>query len=84
MENFKDQLITALNTVGSHKGVLGNDLEEATMVRFNELDSYLAVRVLGMMIESGDIEVNIVGDSIGKKDYLEKLLEAVVSNETKE
>ena len=75
MENFKEQLIKALNTVGNSEGVLGNDFEEATMVTFTHLDSYLAVKVLIMMIESGDIEVNIVGDSLGKKDYLKKLLE---------
>lgn len=75
MEKFQEQLIKALNAVGNNDGVLGNDFEEATMVRSTHLDSYLAIKVLTMMIGAGDIEIKIVADSLGKKDYLEKLLE---------
>lgn len=75
MENFNEQLVKILNAVGDSEGVLGNDLQEATIVSLSHLDKYLAVKVLAMMIESGDIEVNVVGDTLGKKEYLERLLE---------
>lgn len=74
MDNFREQIVKTLSTVADSEGVLGNDLKEVAFTQFSHLDSYLAVKVLSMMIEAGDIELNIVSDSLGKKDYLEKLL----------
>lgn len=74
---MKEQLIKTLNRVSNNEGILGNDLKEATMISFNNLDDYLAVKVLALMIEAGDIELTVVGDTLGKKDYLKRLLSNV-------
>lgn len=48
--------------------------KEEILLPFSVANDYLAVRVIAQMIEAGDVKLEIVNDSLGKREYLERIL----------
>lgn len=49
-------------------------VENEVAYRGRAVDAYLLVSVLAQRIAAGDIEINDIGDSCGKKEYYDKLV----------
>lgn len=71
----QEDLAKALAIVGDHEG-LSFDGEDI-VIKGRYVDAYLLVAVTAMRLQSGDIQIVEKGDSIGKKEYFDRLLNSM-------
>lgn len=69
----KDRIAKSLIDVERQCGLTYHE-EYGYCISSKVLDEYLLVAVLSEMIEFGDIQLNVIGDTTGRKSYLLKLL----------
>lgn len=85
IDNPKHEFLAkALDDISSGKGVFYFDVATNKQINYNDLcvtgqclNQSLLIVTLAQRIAAGDIELVEKGDSIGKKEYYEKLLKSV-------
>lgn len=71
----QEDLAKAFTIVGDHEG-LSFDGEDI-VIKGRYVDAYLLVAVTAMRLQSGDIQIVEKSDSIGKKEYFDRLLNSM-------
>ena len=71
----QEDLAKAFTIVGDCKG-LSFDGEDI-VINGRYVDAYLLVAVTAMRLQSGDIQIVEKSDSIGKKEYFDRLLNSI-------
>ena len=71
----QEDLAKAFSIVGGQEG-LSFDGEDI-VINGRYVDAYLLVAVTAMRLQSGDIQIVEKSDSIGKKEYFDRLLNSM-------
>lgn len=70
------EIVSAIWGVSQHVGLTQEDGEDVA-IRGNAVDLYLLVAVIAQRLAVGDLELVEKGDTLGKKDYQEKLIREI-------
>lgn len=70
------EIVSAIWGVSQHVGLTQEDGEDVA-IRGNAVDLYLLAAVIAQRLAVGDLELVEKGDTLGKKDYQEKLIREI-------